>query len=1757
MAIIKENSGDASADTQTQYIISLGDVFQGTLDRANDKDWIRVELDADIIYDITLSGVEPAQLQLSDSAGYSIVTGGEFPSGAKLIFSPPVSGTYYIHVGSYDDGFTGDYELSLAENTIPLGTYDEIAEFLTDGSKEWQGGSRFAFGDIVTANIRELTQDGQQLARWAFEAWTNVTGIEFRFVDDDDADITFDDDVYTGEGGTSITTIVNGIIKSHVNVHTSNLLNHGVTIDSPSFTTYLHEIGHALGLGHPGPYNLSPFYYGYHNIFLIDSMQATLMSYAWQHQNTYIDASVAHPITPMIADIIAIQDLYGVPTDINIGDTVYGYHSNVDGYLGQFFKLWTGELNPFINIGLVDYTSSPTIKPTLTDLDGDSDPDLVVGSRGGAIHYFENTGTSANPGFTEHIGTDNPLDGVTVGSYSTPSFTDLDGDGDLDLIVGNGDGDIAYFENTGTVPSPSFTQRTGADNPFDTITKGSWSTVALADLDGDGDLDLAVGINDGDVHYYENTGTSANPNFISRTGETSPLNNINAGSYSTPVFVDFDDDNDPDLVVGSGNENIYYFENTGTTTEPSFIQRTDFDNPFHGANGGGFVAPEFADLNGDGDLDLIIGNQVGDILYYKNTGTDANPEFSPQSLTGPTTFTIYDNGGNDTLDLRTDKDDQRIYLRPEGISDVYGLTGNLIIARDTWIENFIAGSGDDLIAGNAVANYLQGRDGNDRIWGSGGDDILEGGAGADRLDGDGGMDWVSYQGSDAAVTVNLAEATLSGGHAEGDILTEIENVIGSDYEDVLVGNDEANRLEGGAGADRLDGGGGIDWVSYQLSDAAVTVNLAEGAGEGGDAQGDVITHAENVTGSAHGDVLWGDDNANRLEGAGGDDQLGGRGGDDVLAGGDGDDLLFGSTGADRLEGGAGYDVLTYERSDAGVTINLGAGTQTGSYAQGDLITGIEQVVGSDYRDVLTGDDEANVLNGIGGDDELRGNDGDDVLEGGAGADRLDGGAGVDRVSYIESDTGVTVNLSDNTAAGGHAQGDVLTEIENMTGSRYQDVLTGDNSANELYGHDGDDELQGNGGDDVLEGGAGADQLDGGAGTDWLSYAGSDGAVSVRLYDGYARRGHAEGDVISGFENLRGSDYADRLAGTGRANQLEGGAGNDQLRGSSGDDVLEGGAGADGLSGGRGIDTISYRSSDTGVTVNLKEGTSEGGHADGDTITEIENIAGSGYRDVLVGDDGANSLNGDAGDDELKGGIGVDRLDGNLGDDWLYGGNGADELRGGEGNDRLFGEVGDDDLYGNVGDDELHGGDDNDQLFGGVGDDRLYGDVGDDELHGDENNDRLSGNAGADRLDGGSGIDWVSYQESDAGVTVDLTEGTGEGGHAQGDVLTSIENATGSDYNDAISGDNGANHLEGGDGDDHLLGGKGNDLLDGGDGSDWIFYGSSDAGVTVNLEEGTGEGGDAEGDVIIDVENIIGSNYEDVLIGNESANILQGLDGNDELRGGGGQDTLDGSAGSDRLDGGDGTDWIFYWSSDAGVTVNLEEGTGEGGDAEGDLIIDVENVQGSYYRDVLIGNESANTLQGLDGNDELRGGGGQDTLDGSAGSDRLDGGDGTDWISYWSSDAGVTVNLEEGTGEGGDAEGDLIIDVENVQGSYYRDVLIGNESANSLQGLDGNDELRGNSGDDWLDGGGGADSLYGDEGSDIFIFNAGHGDDTIIDFTNDDDQIDLSSFNLSGFDELTISSVSNDVEIDLSEHGGGTILLQNFEIGDLDATDFLF
>ena len=607
MAIIRETNGDAAAGADTRYTLSLDDVFQGTLATTDDADWVKVELDSDTIYDISQTDGEDVRLSLVDAAGNYVVDRHANQPGDKLIFSPDESGAYYIGINNRGKEAAGDYEISLTENTIPTGTYDELADYLIEGS--WGTNNlephkvNVETGGILTANVTALNEDGQRLARWALEAWTDVTGIEFELVEHDNAFLTFDDEE---EGGFAKHDLEDGFITSgHVNVSKQWLIEAGNSIDSYSFLAYIHEVGHNLGLGHLKPDRFS-FTFGVGEEFLLNSRQASVMSGYSQVRNTFIKASDALTVTPMIADIIAVQNLYGVPEDSNGGDTIYGYQSNVDGYLGEFFRLWTREADPFILVKVPDDPIAVYHAQALADLDGDGDADMVIGNHQGKFHYFENTGADGNPGFTLRTGESNPLDGLVANFDSTPVFADLDGDGDLDLVNGHYDGTISYLENIGAATAPDFAQRSGSDNPFNGIDTGNTSTPALADLDSDGDLDLIAGSRDGALDWFENTGTASAPAFTQRTGTDNPLDGISVNANSAPELADLDGDGDFDLVLWGWYGAVDYYENTGTAANPVFEARSDAADPLSVFGRLWLLGkPSLADLDGDGDLDLV------------------------------------------------------------------------------------------------------------------------------------------------------------------------------------------------------------------------------------------------------------------------------------------------------------------------------------------------------------------------------------------------------------------------------------------------------------------------------------------------------------------------------------------------------------------------------------------------------------------------------------------------------------------------------------------------------------------------------------------------------------------------------------------------------------------------------------------------------------------------------------------------------------------------------------------------------------------------------------------------------------------------------------------------------------------------------------------------------------------------------------------------------------------------------------------------
>jgi len=447
-------------------------------------------------------------------------------------------------------------------------------------------------------------------------------------------------------------------------------------------------------------------------------------------------------------------------------------------------------------------------------------------------------------------------------------------------------------------------------------------------------------------------------------------------------------------------------------------------------------------------------------------------------------------------------------------------------------------------------------------------------------------DTVSYEGSTAGVvvTINGGAAVNTGGDAAGDSLFQIENLTGSDHADTLTGDELANVLTGGLGDDTLVGGLGSDTATFALARSAYTITRT-GA--------DTATVRDNVSGET-----------------------------DTISGME--FLRF----SDRTQSFASAAPFPPTEGD-------------------DVLTGTED---PDTIDALGGDD---TVNGLGGADTLNGGAGNDTLQGGAGADTLTGGGNTgagDTASYAGSTTGVTVTVNGGAAAnsGGDAAGDILREIENLTGSNLNDALTGDAGINRLDGRDGDD---------VLTGGAGADILVGGNNTvfgDTASHAASSEGVSVNVNaELFNTGGDAEGDQLRGIENLIGSTHSDFLVGDAGANRLTGGGGSDVLIGRDGNDILDaaGDNVGDTLEGGLGDDVYIV---DGGDSVQENQGggadevrTSAASYTLGDNV---ENLTGTGFSQTLTGNALTNRITGGSGNDIFIGTDGADTLIGGLGSD---------------------------------------------------------------------------------------------------------------------------------------------------------------------------------------------------------------------------------------------------------------------------------------------------------------------------------------------------------------------------------------------------------------------------------------------------------------------------------------------------------------------------
>ena len=530
----------------------------------------------------------------------------------------------------------------------------------------------------------------------------------------------------------------------------------------------------------------------------------------------------------------------------------------------------------------------------------------------------------------------------------------------------------------------------------------------------------------------------------------------------------------------------------------------------------------YLDLSGDNQF---TGDDGGDDEIYGGFGNDTiNGQGGNDILDGgPGDDTIHGGAGHDTI------------YGKSGDDTVTGGSGNDKIYGSFGDDDLRAGDGNDVIYGDE-RNDPDG--GDDVIWAGNGYDFIDGGAGADEIYGDSSVhpvqrppspqwvtnyddptknyyntigDWaypgdtLSYYLSNAGVTLNLGDPAQqnssigSGGHAQGDTVNGIENIVGSRFNDRLTGDQGPNLFRGGEGADILDGDGHNDYdaADYRDSDCGVVVtiwrsstedtqgngrnNPANCRGKTSTAQGDRLIDIANIHGSHHADVISGLDANNSIS------RLFGHKGDDTIHTGD---------GHHRIDGGPGNDTVSYSRKTSAdqVFVNLditgldrtlparneanavicSAGvtcTPASFEASGGRhkLFNIENVIGSAGNDRITGNNRFNILRGgpgndtltsIGG-DNLYGDAGNDHFNAAAGYDQIDGGPGTDVVSYLGATAGVDVNLDTGRSGDSlynttFASGDTYTGIENVIGSSHNDTITGDRRNNVFTGHTGTD-----------------------------------------------------------------------------------------------------------------------------------------------------------------------------------------------------------------------------------------------------------------------------------------------------------------------------------------------------------------------------------------------------------------------------------------------------------------------------------------------------------------------------------------------------------------------------------------------------------------------------------------------------------------------------------------------------------------------------
>ena len=634
--------------------------------------------------------------------------------------------------------------------TLPTYTYDQIADYLHTGYWTSQGYSGAKFnvspGGTLYFNVNDLPTAEKYFARAAMEAWANVTGINMVETSSASADITFVNDDTDGAYA-NWSSIGGYITSSTVNIPTWWISGDEYDLDSYSFQTYIHEVGHALGLGHAGPYNGSATYSptgSGSNVYLNDSWQATVMSYFSQTENTSVTGSYSYVVTPMIADILAVHDLYGTPTSVNTGNTVYGANSTAGGYLDDLSS------------------STNSIAMTVYDNGGIDTLDMSFSGANQNITLVAEQASDVAGG----IGNLFIARGVDIENAIGGSGNDAITGNDLnnELSGGNGSDDLNGGEGDDTLDG-------GAGS--DTLNGGSGNDTASYS-----DTSSWVGANLSTGKSWGGSGADS----------LSSIENLEGTAYDD-MFYGSSSDN---VLTGNGGNDTLY----GWNGNDTLIGGAGHDT-LHGGN--------WSDILDGGEGDDTLDGGAGSDTLNGGSGNDTASYSDTSSWVGANLSTGKSWGGSGADSLSSIEN-----LEGTAYDDMfYGSSSDNVLTGNGGNDTLYGWNGNDTLIGGAGHDTLHGGNWSDILDGGEGDDTLDGGAGSDTLNGGSGNDTASYSDTSSWVGANLSTGKSWGGSG-ADSLSSIENLEGTAYDDMFYGSSSDNVLTGNGGNDTLYGWNGND-----------------------------------------------------------------------------------------------------------------------------------------------------------------------------------------------------------------------------------------------------------------------------------------------------------------------------------------------------------------------------------------------------------------------------------------------------------------------------------------------------------------------------------------------------------------------------------------------------------------------------------------------------------------------------------------------------------------------------------------------------------------------------------------------------------------------------------------------------------------------------------------------------------------------------------------------------------------------------------